>query len=107
MLLSCQVTRKTLFPDHTLNFTGNTAWRVLIPFSSVKHLDDFPVSTAWWHGLDGHFYFSHVDPADDQELCELTVRSYQEPEIPGRTVTWAIPATNERVQSRCEVGLEE
>ncbi|PYH41296.1 putative monooxygenase [Aspergillus saccharolyticus JOP 1030-1] len=94
------VVRETLFPDHQLQFTGVTAWRVLIPVSSISHITDFPTSTGWWHGLNGYFYFSHVDDESERELCEITVRSFDEPEVTGRTATWAIPSTNERVRSR-------
>ncbi|PYH81796.1 FAD/NAD(P)-binding domain-containing protein [Aspergillus uvarum CBS 121591] len=95
------VVRQTLFPDHHLHFTGVTAWRVLVPVAAIRHVADFPTSTGWWHGLNGYFYFSHVDDEPDRELCEITVRSFNEPEVPGRTATWAIPSTNDRVRARC------
>lgn len=82
---------------------GNTAYRVLIPVSSIAGVKDFPTSTAWWHGQDGHFYFSHVDDEFEQELCEITIRSYNEPVTPDRTATWAVPVTNEHVLARCGV----
>ncbi|KAL4779365.1 hypothetical protein BJX76DRAFT_91539 [Aspergillus varians] len=93
------IVRRTLFPSHHLRVTGNTAFRVLIPVSSIAHLD-FPTSTGWWHGLNGHLYFSHVDDESERELCEITVRSYNEPVTADRTATWAIPTTNEHVLAR-------
>ncbi|KAH7007717.1 FAD-binding monooxygenase [Ilyonectria destructans] len=95
-------TRRVLFPDHQLRFTGNTAWRVLVPRSSLSHLPDITHNTAWWWGETGHTYFSDVDDESEENegSFEITVRSYHEPEIPGKTVAWGIPATNERVASR-------
>lgn len=83
-------------------FLGNTAWRVLVPRSSLSHLPDITHNTAWWWGETGHTYFSDVDDENEENegLFEITVRSYHEPEIPGKTVAWGIPATNERVASR-------
>lgn len=76
---------------------------MLVPVASIRHVAEFPTSTGWWHGLNGYFYFSHVDDEPDRELCEITVRSFDEPEVPGRTATWAIPSTNDRVRARCGV----
>jgi hypothetical protein len=47
-------------------------------------------------------YFSDVDDENesDDPFFEITVRSYKEPEIPGKTVVWGIPATKEKVASR-------
>ncbi|OJJ58688.1 hypothetical protein ASPSYDRAFT_68504 [Aspergillus sydowii CBS 593.65] len=94
------IVRRTLFPDHHLRVTGNTAFRVLIPVTSITHLTDFPTSNGWWHVLNGHLYFSHVDDESERELCEITIRSYNEPVTPDRTATWAIPVTNEYVEAR-------
>ncbi|KAJ6003261.1 hypothetical protein N7451_005808 [Penicillium sp. IBT 35674x] len=97
-----QIVRRVLFPDHQLRFTGNTAFRTIVPRSRLAHLPDITFTTAWWWGEAGHVYFSDVD--DEKELddpfFEITVRSYKEPEIPGKTVVWGIPATKEKVASR-------
>ncbi|KAJ5698125.1 FAD-binding monooxygenase [Penicillium macrosclerotiorum] len=95
------VVRRALFPDHGLRFTGNTAWRVLVPKSRLIHLPDITSTTAWWWGETGHVYFSDVDDDTYEDpLFEITVRSYNEPDVPGETVCWGIPATNKKVQSR-------
>ncbi|CEL03047.1 hypothetical protein ASPCAL04205 [Aspergillus calidoustus] len=98
------IVRRTLFPDHHLHVTGNTAFRVLIPLSSIAHVKDFPAENGWWHGLNGHIYFAPVDDEsedqDEPRLFEVTVRSYNEPISPDRAATWAIPVTNEKVLSR-------
>lgn len=48
------------------------------------------------------------DPSEtDNPLFEITLRSYHEPEIPGRTVIWGIPASNERVTSRFTVRYQD
>ncbi|KAJ5175588.1 uncharacterized protein N7482_001465 [Penicillium canariense] len=55
-------------------------------------------------GESGHVYFSDVDDAAETDPAfEITVRGYREPETPGKTVVWGIPATNDRVASRVEV----
>ncbi|KAL4819763.1 hypothetical protein BDW67DRAFT_181480 [Aspergillus spinulosporus] len=96
------IVRRTLFPDHQLHVTGNTAFRVLIPLSSIAHVKDFPTSNGWWHVLNGHLYFAQVDDESDPEprLCEITIRSYNERVTPDRTATWAVPVTNEHVLMR-------
>ncbi|KAJ5088915.1 hypothetical protein N7456_012531 [Penicillium angulare] len=96
------IIRRTVFPNHQLHFTGNTAWRVLIPKSSLIHIPDVTDATAWWWGENGHVYFSDVDDETENPdpYFEITVRSYIEPEVPGLTVPWGIPATNEKVASR-------
>ncbi|KIW38771.1 uncharacterized protein PV06_09716 [Exophiala oligosperma] len=98
------VIRKTLYPDHTIHFTGNTVWRTLVPRSSLSHIPDVTNGTSWWYVKGGHAYLSGVDDSSEipleKQLFELSVRSYHEPDIPGRTVSWGIPATNERVQAR-------
>jgi salicylate hydroxylase len=84
---------------------GNTAFRVLIPLSSIAHVKDFPTSNGWWHVLNGHLYFAQVDDESDPEprLCEITIRSYNERVTPDRTATWAVPVTNEHVLMRTGV----
>ncbi|KAL4904016.1 hypothetical protein BDW74DRAFT_179106 [Aspergillus multicolor] len=96
------IVRRTLYPDHHLHVTGNTAFRVLIPLSSIAHVKDFPTSNGWWHVLNGHLYFAQVDDEseEDPRLCEITIRSYNESVTPDRTATWAVPVTNEYVIAR-------
>lgn len=120
-----QVVRRILYPGLRTKFTGrsisfldacsiwltyfwvpgNTAWRVLVPKSSLAHIPDITQGTSWWYGKSGHAYFSGVDDASElrpghEELFELSVRSYHEPDIPGTTVSWGVPASNEKVKSR-------
>jgi salicylate hydroxylase len=99
-----QIVRRTLLPDHQLSFTGTIAWRVIVPKASLANIPDITSFTSWWWGEKGHVYFSDVD--DDSEEVphfEITVRGYREPEIPGKTVVWGVPASNDRVASRVEV----
>jgi salicylate hydroxylase len=97
--------RKSLFANHELSFTGNSAFRVLIPSSHLSHIPDITSTTSWWWGEVGHVYLSDVDDEteDEDPLFEITVRSYREPDIPGETVPWGIPASNAKVASRVEV----
>ncbi|KAJ5338937.1 FAD-binding monooxygenase [Penicillium brevicompactum] len=98
------IIRKTLFKDHELRFTGNSAFRVLVPKSRLAHIPDITSTTSWWWGEDGHVYLSDVDEEgeNDDPLFEITVRSYNEPNVSGKTVFWGIPATNQKVGSRVE-----
>ncbi|KAL4946604.1 hypothetical protein BDV06DRAFT_218071 [Aspergillus oleicola] len=105
------VVRKTLFPAHDLHFTGNTAFRVLVPKARLaeRGLEDITATTSWWWGKAGHLYFSDVDDTEEEErsvnpnpLFEITIRSYAEPDTPGTTVPWGIPASNQKVAARVE-----
>lgn len=82
------------------------AWRTLVPASSLAHISDVTDATAWWWGEHGHAYFSPVDDIEeglDDPFYEITLRLYHEPEIPGRTVVWGVPVSNEKVKSHFEV----
>ncbi|KAK5046936.1 hypothetical protein LTR84_007290 [Exophiala bonariae] len=99
------IVRKTLYPDLKIHFTGNTVWRTLVPRATLAHIPDISNGTSWWYVKGGHVFLSGVDDpseieAGGEDLFELSVRSYHEPDVPGRTVSWGIPATNERVQAR-------
>ncbi|KAJ5951685.1 FAD-binding monooxygenase [Penicillium vulpinum] len=98
------VVRRALFPDHQLHFTGNSAFRVLVPKSQLAHIPDITNTTSWWWGEAGHVYLSDVDNEEEikDPLFEITVRSYNEPEVSGKTVFWGIPATNDKVGLRVE-----
>lgn len=78
-----------------------------MPKSRLNKLPEITSTTAWWWGKSGHVYFSDVDDETEQKdpLFEITVRSYHEPEVPGKTVGWGIPATNEKVGSRVKVRI--
>ncbi|RFU30121.1 hypothetical protein B7463_g6227, partial [Scytalidium lignicola] len=98
------VVRDSIFPDHKIKFTGTTIWRVIIPETTVAHLPDLTVSTAWWHGPAGHVYFSKVDDpeelGDGERMFEIAARNVIDPETAtGKRFSWGIPATNERVES--------
>ncbi|KAK9860134.1 Salicylate hydroxylase [Penicillium brevicompactum] len=68
------IIRKTLFKDHELRFTGNSAFRVLVPKSRLAHIPDITSTTSWWWGEDGHVYLSDVDEEgeNDHPLFEIT-----------------------------------
>lgn len=87
------------------SYAGNTVWRTLVPRATLAHIPDISNGTSWWYVKGGHVFLSGVDDpseieAGGEDLFELSVRSYHEPDVPGRTVSWGIPATNERVQAR-------
>ncbi|KAF7522985.1 hypothetical protein PCG10_006943 [Penicillium crustosum] len=84
--------------------TSNSAFRVLVPKSRLAHIPDITTTTSWWWGEAGHVYLSDVDDEEETKdpRFEITVRSYREPDVSGKTVFWGIPATNEKVGSRVE-----
>ncbi|OQD62555.1 hypothetical protein PENPOL_c012G08521 [Penicillium polonicum] len=91
-------------PSYVGTSTCNSAFRVLVPKSRLGHIPDITTTTSWWWGEAGHVYLSDVDDEEETKdpRFEITVRSYREPEISGKTVFWGIPATNEKVRSRVE-----
>ncbi|KAL2067583.1 hypothetical protein VTL71DRAFT_2008 [Oculimacula yallundae] len=98
------VVREHIFPDHTLQFTGTTIFRVLIPASSVSSISGIHGVNTWWHGPAGHFYGSPVDdPAETAEVdrkFEIAARSVIDPATAtGKRFSWGVPATKERVES--------
>ncbi|KAI1611374.1 salicylate hydroxylase [Exophiala viscosa] len=98
------VVRDHIFPDHKINFTGTTIWRVLIPVTSVEHIPELTVSTSWWHGPTGHIYHSFVDdPGEvpyEERMMEIAARNVVDPEtVTAKTFSWGVPATKERVES--------
>ncbi|KIV81073.1 hypothetical protein PV11_08523 [Exophiala sideris] len=98
------VVRDHIFPDHKIRFTGTTIWRVLIPVTSVAHIPELTVSTSWWHGSTGHVYHSFVDDPEEvpyeARMMEIAARNVVDPEtVNGKTFSWGVPATKERVES--------
>ncbi|PSS12635.1 hypothetical protein M430DRAFT_145036 [Amorphotheca resinae ATCC 22711] len=98
------VIREQTFPGHTIQFTGTTIWRVLIPQSSIAHIPEIPQPTTWWYGRSGHVYLSPVDyPSEtspEERMFEISVRNVIDPATEtGKRFSWGIPVTNERVES--------
>ncbi|KAL6243788.1 hypothetical protein RBB50_009222 [Rhinocladiella similis] len=101
------VVRDHIFPDHKIKFTGTTIWRVIIPVSTISHVPELTVSTSWWHGPSGHVYHSFVDDPNEtpehERYIEIAARNVVDPTTAtGKTFSWGIPATNERVESHFE-----
>ncbi|KIX94173.1 uncharacterized protein Z520_10199 [Fonsecaea multimorphosa CBS 102226] len=98
------VVRDSIFPDHSIRFTGTTIWRTLIPISAVAHQPDLNSLTSWWYGPAGHVYLSPVDDPEEldesERMFEISCRNLVDPETAsGKRFSWGIPATNQRVQS--------
>ncbi|KAJ9609973.1 hypothetical protein H2200_006303 [Cladophialophora chaetospira] len=98
------VVRDHIFPEHSIRFTGTIIWRVLVPVSAIKHIPELTVSTSWWHGPAGHVYHSFVDDPEEVEegerMIEIAARNVVDPEtVKGKTFSWGVPATKERVES--------
>ncbi|KAH7330486.1 salicylate hydroxylase [Rhexocercosporidium sp. MPI-PUGE-AT-0058] len=98
------VVRQHIFPDHTIQFTGTTIFRVLIPASSVAHIPEIHGVNTWWHGPKGHFYGSPVDDpeetSEEDQKFEIAARSVVDPTTAiGKRFSWGVPATKERVEA--------
>ncbi|TAQ86511.1 hypothetical protein B7494_g5166 [Chlorociboria aeruginascens] len=101
------VVRQSVFPDHTIRFTGRTIWRVIIPKSLILHIPEMTEATAWWHGPAGHFYNCLVDDPsetpEDEQMFEIAIHNVVPPDtVKEKKFSWGIPATNERVLSHFE-----
>jgi salicylate hydroxylase len=97
------VVRKHVFPDHAIQYTGTTIFRVLIPVSSISHIPDLTPLTQWWHGPTGHFYGSLVDdPAETKEedqMFEIAARKVVDPATDlTKKFSWGVPVTKARVE---------
>ncbi|PVH73793.1 putative FAD-binding monooxygenase [Cadophora sp. DSE1049] len=98
------VVREHIFPDHKIQFTGTTIFRVLVPASSVSHIAGIHGVNTWWHGPSGHFYGSPVDSPEDtskeEQKFEIAARSVVDPITAiGKRFSWGVPATKERVEA--------
>ncbi|PMD17737.1 salicylate hydroxylase [Hyaloscypha hepaticicola] len=98
------VVRQSVFSGHAIQLTGRTIWRVIIPKSLIIDIPIMTSSTAWWHGLAGHFYNCLVDDPsetpEEEQIFEIAVHNV----VPAASVkekrfSWGIPATNEIVES--------
>jgi salicylate hydroxylase len=103
------VVRESLFPDHSIRFTGTTIWRTLIPISWVRHIPDVSGGTSWWHGEAGHVYLSPVDDSDEkpeeERMFEISCRTLIDPAtVSGKVFSWGVPVTDPtRIESHFKV----
>ncbi|KAK5658149.1 hypothetical protein OQA88_2122 [Cercophora sp. LCS_1] len=96
------VVRKHMAPDFPLNYAHQIGWRCLIPAERLKHIPDLPLTTtSWWYGKAKSVWLSPLDPdLDNLKDIEFTGRVFNEPFVPGETVSWGVKVSNERVFSR-------
>ncbi len=75
----------------------------------MERLQNIPkhllTTTNWWYGKAKSVYSSPVDELSALRHVEVSARVFGEPPVPGQTVSWGVPVTNEKVFSRFEVGL--
>ncbi len=82
-------------------------WRCLVPAKRLRHIPDLPLTnTSWWYGKAKSLWLSPVD-ADLSNLTdiEFTARVFNEPPVPGETVSWGRRVSNEKVFSRFSVRM--
>ncbi|KAK4139500.1 monooxygenase [Dichotomopilus funicola] len=95
------VVRKHMVPDYPLAFTHQVGWRTLVPVELLQHIPDLPLTTtSWWRGAAKSVWLSPVDELSNLKLMEFSVRTYNEPYIEGKTVSWGMPVSGEKVLSR-------
>ncbi|KAK0710625.1 hypothetical protein B0H67DRAFT_646067 [Lasiosphaeris hirsuta] len=93
--------RRHMYPDYTLSYARQVGWRTLIPMGRLQHMPDLPLATtSWWYGKAKSFWLSPVDEPPHLLDLEFTARVFDEPPIPGRTVSWGINVSNDDVSSR-------
>lgn len=85
------VVRDAAWPSYELKFTGTTIWRALIPWETVKDLDERFETTAWWHTPTTHVYFSLVGDG----MWEIAARAHQDPAVHAADkYSWGVPVDN-------------
>jgi salicylate hydroxylase len=90
------VVRDSAWQNYSLQFTGTTIWRALLPRNVLTVLDSRFDTTGWWHLPNSHVWFSPVGDG----LSEIAAREYQDPAIHAASKsTWGVPVTNEYVES--------
>ncbi|KAK3356642.1 FAD-binding monooxygenase [Lasiosphaeria hispida] len=93
--------RKHMYPNYALSYARQVGWRTLIPIDRLKHVPDLPLTTtSWWYGKAMSFWLSPVNEPPNLSDLEFTARVFNEPPIPGRTVSWGINVSNGEVFSR-------
>ena len=82
-------------------------WRCLVPAERLRHIPDLRLTnTSWWYGKAKSLWLSPLD-ADVSNLTdiEFTARVFNEPPVPGETVSWGRRVSNEKVFSRFSVSM--
>ncbi|KAK3897565.1 hypothetical protein C8A05DRAFT_38881 [Staphylotrichum tortipilum] len=96
------VVRQHMAPDYPLEYAYQIGWRCLVPAERLKDIPDLPlINTSWWYGKAKSLWLSPVD-ADLSNLTdiEFTARVFNEPPVPGETVSWGRRVSNAKVFSR-------
>jgi len=76
-----------------------------VPVELLQKIPDLPLTTtSWWYGKAKSLWLSPVDDLSDLRLIEFTCRVYSEPFVPGKTVSWGVHVSNEKVSERFTVG---
>jgi hypothetical protein len=106
----CHVTRdKDIITPNEAFLTDQVGWRCLVPAERLKHIPDLPLTnTSWWYGKAKSLWLSPID-ADLSNLTdiEFTARVFNEPPVPGETVSWGKKVNNAKVLSRFNVSFPQ
>lgn len=79
-----QAVRHLALPSHSLAYTGQTAWRTLLPFALVKDIPNLPDASTFFHGPGAHVFTTQVGNGK----FEISARAF----VPfDGQVTWGVP----------------
>ncbi|CVL08011.1 uncharacterized protein FMAN_09662 [Fusarium mangiferae] len=65
------VIRKFAYPDHSVHYTGMTAYRAVVKVSDVEQINGMPRASVFWYGSEGKWIYTA--PLDDEDW-EITCR---------------------------------
>ncbi|KAJ3455849.1 hypothetical protein MRS44_017331 [Fusarium solani] len=93
--------RSFAFPDHSVSYTGMTAYRAVVKASDVKQINGFSKATVFWYGAEGKWVYT--TPLDNHDW-EITWRIREADD--GDRSTWgrevSVTKFVERLQEYCE-----
>ncbi|EEU35745.1 uncharacterized protein NECHADRAFT_44307 [Fusarium vanettenii 77-13-4] len=93
--------RSFAFPDHSVNYTGMTAYRAVVKVSDVEQINGFSRATVFWYGTEGKWvYTTPLDNHDWEITCRIKEADDGDRSTWGREVS--VANFVERLQEYCE-----
>ncbi|KAH8892194.1 FAD/NAD(P)-binding domain-containing protein [Thozetella sp. PMI_491] len=62
------VVRKFAFPEHSIRYTGSTAYRSVVRTSDALKINGLPKAVLFWHGVDGKWVYTCPLGGNDMEV---------------------------------------
>ncbi|KAM0227398.1 hypothetical protein ACHAPO_011584 [Fusarium lateritium] len=67
-----KVVRKFAYPDHSVHYTGLTAYRAVVKVSDVERITGMSRSSAFWYGTEGKWiYTAPLNNEDWEVTCRI------------------------------------